>query len=71
MWAKSTGPYRPGVGTSQSTVSLVSPSVVNSGDPTEVGGSAGAGSGFSGGGSEERERKLFAEAVRDGYVLCQ
>jgi hypothetical protein len=28
----------------------------------------GAGSGFGGG--EERERKLFCDAVRDGYVLC-
>jgi hypothetical protein len=27
-------------------------------------------SGFSAG-SEERERRLFGEALRDGYVLCQ
>ena len=78
MWAKSTGPYKAGaVAAGQSTVSLVNPSMVSlnslSGKQmNEAGSVSGAtGSGFAGGGSEERERKLFAEAVRDGYVLCQ
>ena len=34
----------------------------------------GSGSGNGGGvasGGEEKERRLFAEALRDGYVLCQ
>jgi hypothetical protein len=78
MWAKSTGPYKAGaIAAGQSTVNLVNPSMVSLSSVTgkqlndDGSVSGGAGSGFAGGGSEERERKLFAEAVRDGYVLCQ
>ena len=31
---------------------------------------AGQGNGVASG-SEEKERRLFADALRDGYVLCQ
>lgn len=34
-------------------------------------GSAGSGLSGLGGGGEERERRHFGEALRDGYVLCQ
>ena len=56
---------------------LVNPSVVSlnslSGKQMNKAGSvsSGTGSAFAGSDSEEKERKPFAEAVRDGYVLCQ
>ncbi|KAF7982548.1 hypothetical protein HWV62_27520 [Athelia sp. TMB] len=36
----------------------------------EGSGGKGAGGGVGGGGGEERERRVFCEALRDGFVLC-
>ena len=36
-----------------------------------MGGVGGGGGGAIGGGKDDREMKVFWEAVRDGYVLCQ
>lgn len=71
VWGRSGGRF----GTSSTSInnmqngSSVSINTLSNGNGNAVVGGT-SGGGLSGAG-EERERRVFAEAVRDGYVLCQ